>query len=328
MSAYADGGTGVPYLHSFDSGRRGPHALILGLTHGNELSGMIAVCRLLDTGVRPSAGRLSLCFVNIDAYQRFDPSRPLASRFVDRDMNRLWADDVIDADGDSSEAARAKEIRPTIRQADRLLDLHSVHHGDRPFFIMPDRPRPLALASAIGLPATRVILKPGGLLGPTIMDYSPFVEDCGTAAAVVAECGQHLRLGTAETATACALRFLIATGVVAEAQMASLMPPRTADPPADFEVTVDLFAETADWRYVRLFEGFDAVEEGEILAYDGDRPIRAPHADCVVLLARPNPKRRGEAMTLGRRVTREQAVAAGHAPSVRVMIGRRGERVD
>jgi predicted deacylase len=304
ISAYADGGTGVPYLHGFDSGRPGLHAVILALTHGNEFGGMVALIRLLEAGVRPVAGRLSLCFVNVDAYARFDPARPVAGRFVDRDMNRLWADEIIDADRASSEAARARQIRPLVRDADRLLDLHSVFHGGRPFFVTPDRPRLLELAGAIGLPSTRVILKPGGMLGPTIMDYPTFAREGGGAAAVVAECGRHFDRSTAELATACAARFLAVCGTIAPATARALAPPVEPGPPADYEVTHDVFAETDGWRYVRRFEGFDPVEEGELVAWDGDRPVRAPHPDCVVLLARPFPKAGGEAMTFGRRVER------------------------
>lgn len=307
ISGYADGGTGVPYLHSVDSGQPGPHALILALVHGCEFGGMVALTRLLEASVRPQAGRLSLCFVHVEAYNRFDPARPTGNRCIDRDMNRLWADDIIDGDRDSVEAARAREIRPWVRAADRLLDLHSVFHGARPFFAIPDRPRSLALSDAVGLPETRLILKPDGMLGPTIMDYPPFARPEGTAAAVVAECGQHFAAATADLATACAARFLAVTGVVAPECLEGLAPPIAPGPPADFQATVDLFAETNGWRYARQFRGFDPVAKGEVLAYDGDKPVRAPHDDCVVVLARVDPKAGAEAMTLARRVDRRTA---------------------
>ena len=60
LSAYAAGNTGVPYVHSFDSGRAGPHVMVNALTHGNEFCGRVAVRRLLDDGIRPTNGRLTL----------------------------------------------------------------------------------------------------------------------------------------------------------------------------------------------------------------------------------------------------------------------------
>ena len=60
LSAYRAGNTGIDYVHRFESGRPGPHVMINGLTHGNEFCGMVAVCHLLDSGVRPRIGTLTL----------------------------------------------------------------------------------------------------------------------------------------------------------------------------------------------------------------------------------------------------------------------------
>ena len=60
LSAYRAGNTGIDYVHRFDSGRPGPDVMINALTHGNELCGMVAVCYLLDSDVRPKIGTLTL----------------------------------------------------------------------------------------------------------------------------------------------------------------------------------------------------------------------------------------------------------------------------
>ena len=97
ISAWASGSAGVPYVVRLDSGKAGPHVVITALVHGNELCGVWALLRLLDAGIRPRSGRLSLAFVNVQAYRRFDPAQPKASRYLDEDFNRLW--DVGDARG-------------------------------------------------------------------------------------------------------------------------------------------------------------------------------------------------------------------------------------
>ncbi|HYM01393.1 MAG TPA: succinylglutamate desuccinylase, partial [Stellaceae bacterium] len=79
ITAYAAGNTGIPYVTSFDSGRAGPHVLINALTHGNEICGAIALVHLFRSGLRPVAGKLSLSFANVAAYQRFTPANPTAS---------------------------------------------------------------------------------------------------------------------------------------------------------------------------------------------------------------------------------------------------------
>ena len=91
------GNAGVAYVHSFESPEPGPHVLITALVHGNEICGAIALDRLLADGLRPARGRLSLAFVNVAAYQGFDPADPLTSRCVDEDFNRLWAAEVLDS---------------------------------------------------------------------------------------------------------------------------------------------------------------------------------------------------------------------------------------
>ncbi len=70
ISAYATGNAGVPYVHTFDSGVPGPHVMVNALTHGNEVCGAITVKALLDLGLRPRRGRLTLAFANVDASGR------------------------------------------------------------------------------------------------------------------------------------------------------------------------------------------------------------------------------------------------------------------
>ena len=68
LSAYRQGNTGIDYVHRFESGKPGPHVLVNALTHGNEICGMVAATHLLDTGVRPKIGTLTVSFANMEAY--------------------------------------------------------------------------------------------------------------------------------------------------------------------------------------------------------------------------------------------------------------------
>ena len=91
LSAYRRGNTGVDYVHRFDSGRPGPHVLVNALTHGNEFCGMTAATHLLDTGVRPLLGVLTISFANVGAYESFDPAQPFDSRQLVHNLNRIWS---------------------------------------------------------------------------------------------------------------------------------------------------------------------------------------------------------------------------------------------
>ena len=76
LSAYRQGNVGIDYVHRFDSGQPGPHVLINALTHGNELCGMVAATHLLDTGVRPRCGTLTISFANVAALRVVQPRAP------------------------------------------------------------------------------------------------------------------------------------------------------------------------------------------------------------------------------------------------------------
>jgi hypothetical protein len=50
--------------------------LVNALTHGNEFCGMVAATHLLDQGVRPRVGTLTVSFANVEAYETSTRSGP------------------------------------------------------------------------------------------------------------------------------------------------------------------------------------------------------------------------------------------------------------
>lgn len=90
ISAWRTGNTGTPGIWQFDSGVAGRHVMISALVHGNELCGAWALKGLLEAGVRPQQGALTLALCNLAAFDRFDPANPDASRLVEEDLNRQW----------------------------------------------------------------------------------------------------------------------------------------------------------------------------------------------------------------------------------------------
>ena len=101
----------LPGAWSFGAARPGPHVVVTALVHGNEIAGAIVLAEWLRQGLRPRIGRLSLVFANLDAFARFDPEDPTMSRFVEEDLNRVWAPHVLDGPRTSLELARARELR-------------------------------------------------------------------------------------------------------------------------------------------------------------------------------------------------------------------------
>jgi predicted deacylase len=302
--------TGIDYVHTFDSGAPGPHVMVNALTHGNELCGMVAVRRLLESGLRPRRGRLTLGFANVAAYERFDPESP-DSRFVDRDFNRIWRDEILDADRSSVEAARARAMRPLVASVDRLLDLHSTWHALEPFFVVPGLPRSRALADALGFPACQLVLQNVSHEGAHLIDYGRFRDPDAQAASLIVECGQHFARRTADTALAVALRFLVATGAIDADDGAATgeacgvgAPPPPAAPGSivRYVQAIPVIARTDDFGLACSHAGFEAFPAGAIVAWDGDDPVRAPFDGAVVLAPRPDPRRGQQAFAWGRTI--------------------------
>jgi predicted deacylase len=300
LAPYRQAHSGVDYVHSFDAGRAGPHVMLNALTHGNELCGMVVVKRLLDAGIRPRAGRLTLSFANVAAYERFGPDR-LDARFVDRDFNRLWRDDWIDADTQSVEAARARQMRPLVATVDRLLDLHSTWHALAPFFVLARLPRSRKLADELAVPPRQLLLPDARHEGFHLIDYGMFRAPGASAIGLIAECGQHFAQSSVDQAWRTAIRFLQVSAVIDAGQAAALCPGVVpAQAIERFEIAQPVIASTDELRLTGSYAGFTRHSQGELAALDGTQPVLAPFDGAVLLAPRPNPKKGQQAFAWGR----------------------------
>ena len=165
--------TGTDFIHTLESGKPGPHVLVNALTHGNEICGAIVVDRLLRRGLRPVRGTLTLAFANVEAFFRFDPASPYASRFVDEDFNRVWTPDVLDGPRETAELRRARMLRPFVDAADYLLDIHSMLEPSPPVMICGPLDKGIAFAFEVGIPE-HVVSDVGHANGTRMRDYGGF----------------------------------------------------------------------------------------------------------------------------------------------------------
>src|SRR6185437_5576027 len=190
IADWIDGNTGIPGFTTRASRRPGPHVAILALAHGNEIAGAIALDRLLRDGLTPARGKLTFGFVNLAAYERFDPRQPTLSRFVDEDINRVWDAAVLDGPRHSIELDRARAIRPLIDTVDVLLDLHSMLWPSDPLILSGATAKGRALAAGIGTPAL-VVADKGHASGRRLIDYARFASAETSGVANLVEAGQH-----------------------------------------------------------------------------------------------------------------------------------------
>jgi predicted deacylase len=298
-----DGGTGVDYVHRFESGRPGPRVAIAGLTHGNEACGLTAIRWLLDEGVQPVCGTLTLWLGNVDACRRVDPARPetrFGVRAIDRDLNRCWADALLTGDDPAVELRRARELLPFVDDADALLDIHSTTYAARPFFAFRDTARNRALADALGFPWSHLLIDGERATGMPMIERPRFADPGGHACALVVECGAHYARATGETAIQVVLRFLDHFGMVERDFVRRHRRVTPSERTTRYRIHEVYRATTDEASFVRPFTGFEEVRAGETILVDGGREIVAPFDRCAVLMPWPVAGRGRELVTLAR----------------------------
>lgn len=279
ISAYREGNTGIDYVHRFETGKPGPHVLINALTHGNEICGMVAATHLLNSGVRPRIGTLTVSFAHVEAYNAFDPEKPFDNRQIVHNLNRIWSDEWLDGPEDSPELRRARELRPVVGAADHILDIHSTSQDVVPFWVYPDFERNARVAMAIGLPPVHLVMPSGLGSGTPLIQHGLHAGADAPGAAMVVECGQHFKQSAADLATEVTLRFLAHFGLI---EREGAVP--DAEPQRRFELLQTHMIQFKDFRFVRPLIGFETFAKGELIATQGPDQIRAPCDDCTVFM--------------------------------------------
>ena len=285
LSAYAAGNTGIPYVWRFDSGVPGPHVAVTAIVHGNEPCGAIALDWLMGMELRPVAGALSFAFVNVAAYAAFDPEVPDATRWVEEDFNRLWGPGLLD-DPDrraTPEVERAREIRPWLATVDLLLDIHSMQHKTEPLIIAGPAAKGRDLGRDIGWPGI-VVTDKGHAEGVRMRDFEGFADPASPKNAALVECGQHWEAEAAEVAKDCVVGFLRTAGAVAPDWQAERMAGRPAPRPAFYEVMAPVTIRTEAFRFAEEWRGFEHLEQGRLIGWDGEAEVRAPHDPTVLIM--------------------------------------------
>src|SRR5579863_719449 len=249
------GNTGIPGFTTRESGVAGPHVALLAIAHGNEIAGAIVLDRLLSAGVVPLRGKLSFGFVNLAAYERFDPRQPTASRFVDEDINRVWEPAMLDSARHSSELDRAREIRPLIDTVDILFDLHSMLWPSEPLILCGTSPKGKRLALGAGVPAL-VVADHGHASGRRLIDYPRFADAATPCAASLVEAGQHWEKSTVDTTLASVAGLLHYLDVLPDD---AALPVPAGGVRRFAEVTMPVTAATSAFVFVQPYRGGDVI---------------------------------------------------------------------
>ncbi len=301
ISAYKKGNTGIEYITTLDSGVDGPHVMISAVVHGNELCGAIAVDHLFKQDVKPLKGKLTLAFMNVEAFLSFDPKNPTNSRFLDEDFNRVWTPETLDGERDSRELRRAREVRPIVEQVDYLFDIHSMLISPDPLMMAGPVAKGREYAKMIGLPKY-VISDSGHKDGTRMRDYVDFINPNSSKNALLVECGTHWEKKTADLAIKAVYRLLGQFEMISN-ELVQKFGPTSSDLPEQVfvEVSGPYTVQTDQFEYAESFEGMEVIHEaGTVIGYDGDTPVTTPYDNCVLVMPSLNIKKGMSALRYGR----------------------------
>jgi predicted deacylase len=302
IARWMDGNTGVAGFTTYAAATAGPHVALVGLMHGNELAGAIVLDQLLQAGLRPARGRLTMGFANLAAFARFDRAHPTASRFVDEDLNRVWDAATLDGPRHSTELDRARQMRPLIDSVDVLLDLHSMLWPSDPLILCGETPKGRALALAIGTPQL-VVADAGHMSGKRMIDYAQFADPKAGPTANLVEAGQHWLQDTVRTSLSCVAGLLRHLGLVEADAPLPPAPAANSQPRRYAQVTAAVTAGTASFAFTQTYRGGDVIaRRNTLIALDGETEIRTPHDDCLLVMPSLRPSRGHTAVRLAKLV--------------------------
>jgi predicted deacylase len=239
-------------------------------------------------------------FSNVAAYQRFDPQRPLESRFVDRDMNRVWTDEILNGDDKSVEARRARELRPFFTDVDSLLDIHSTTFAVRPMLVYTKLDKIQRLAQAVGTPTTHVVSPGGRHQGGLLIEFGAFGDPAKDNTAIVVECGHHFARSSGDLAIETMLRFLDHHGLLDKDFAATHRPAKAPGSRDTYEISDVYICRNRNAGFVRPLQGFEEFGAGELIGNDGEREIRAPYDRCAVIMPKAQLVPEREMVTLAK----------------------------
>lgn len=202
-------------IGEYSQSRPGPLLVVLAGLHGNEPSSLFAVTRVVE-GLRdsdsPFQGHFCGLAGNMAALEQ-------QRRYIDRDMNRIWAADRIEGLRNAqSTCAEENEMLQVVREIESrmrgerenfFLDCHTTSSATLPYISVPRHPRSVRLAAEFPL---FTVLGAGDMLENTSDRY--LIDRGFTGFAF--EAGQHDALASIENHEAAIWVALQRVGCIAE----------------------------------------------------------------------------------------------------------------
>ncbi len=270
-------------LGSVGSAGHGPTVVGVGGLHGNEPAGVRALEAVLSELRHSGRGLVGGRFIALVGNR---PALKHGVRFLDRDLNRIWLDGGAGEDIEGRERAELEAVLSEIRAKSagpvHVVDLHTTSGNAPPFAVIGDTPVNWRFGSVLPVP---LVLGLTSQIRGTLLEYL----DRRGWVSVGFESGSHLGADSVALAAAAVWLLFGSIGLLAEDDDRVVEAGRDLALAADgFPRAVTVFHRhpvRSNGRFQMLpgFRSFQAVREGELLARDGGKEIRAPEAARLLM---------------------------------------------
>lgn len=272
---------GVYGVYIIDSGKPGPTVGLTAMTHGNEPCGLHVLDYLVkkeSKGWKPKVGKIVLVINNIEAARNYfdhdDPDNSSQFRYLDRNMNRLPEDLEISHD-DQREVVRAKVLKPIWESFDCAIDFHSCTGELKPMAIMGYIPSEKSTAFQLPFDTYVDNIVPVQIGVPAFGHYgkNPFLTDVFEI-----EGGPHMSYDYMDFLTRAVQRYLNILGL--DDDPVDIEGPQAAD---IYHMHGTLIVPEAGYEVARIFQNYEFLPQGTVLATKGDKEIKIDFDGCPFL---------------------------------------------
>lgn len=277
-------------VHNIRARRDGPHVTIFGGTHGDEVSGVEAVRKMLDAFAHDALtlqkGLVTIAVANEEAVAK-------KKRYLTYNLNRCYKE-TSDSDIDiaSYEYQRAQTLKPFLEASDYFLDLHSAPIAQEPFLIC--EAEPATLYRKLGIP--KIITGWNNFSeGTTGGDGENYANAHGALAATL-EAGNHFDPHSIEVAYAACLSLLSLLDLIEPSVKTASVETKI------FDLYLVQTKDSQDFRYIPDVKNFQFIPNGTPYAFQHDRPLIATEDSYLLVPMKPEETNIGEEICyLGRK---------------------------
>lgn len=248
-----------------DTGVPGPSVVLMAGVHGDEPCGLDAFRELIPD-VDIEKGKLTFLLGNRKAIEA-------GTREYQENLNRIFQPDknLTDAQKQTYEYKRSREMMPVLAEADISLDLHSSSTSETEPFVICE---PHSNDIATYLPAN-IVVSGFDELHPTGTDA--YVNQQG-GKGICLECGNHTDASAKKVAIEAVKNLLHMLGMQKRESVSQSRTQKILH-------AIQAYKTKEEFKQARPFADFEDVSSDTLIGYDGDTPLCA-NTDGVAIFVK------------------------------------------